>query len=125
MITITITTVPHDRQRYPTVGDWVFDKDNVLSVRVSEMGNPNYEFLVALHELIEAWLCREKGITTSQVDTFDLAFVGDGEPGDDPSSPYHEMHQLATQIEERVANALDIDWQLYDTTLARLGEGKE
>ncbi len=40
---IHIKTVPHKEQRYNTVGDyWI--EDRVIQIRVSEMGNEDYEF---------------------------------------------------------------------------------
>jgi hypothetical protein len=61
MINIEIKTIPDKKQRYNTVGDyWI--KDGKEYIRVSDMNNWEYETLIALHELIEATLCRKRGI---------------------------------------------------------------
>lgn len=125
---LTITTIAHEKQRYPTVGDWITDNPNVpaFSVMVSGMGNTDYEFLVALHEQIELYLCWKRGITQDNVDAFDIAYEerrGSGdvsEPGDDPSAPYYREHQFATKIEKLMAEEMGVDWEQYNTTVEEL-----
>jgi hypothetical protein len=119
---ISIETIPHDQQRYPTVGDWWFDADGTLKIKVSEMGNPDYEFLVGLHELVEVWLCKKRGITDEQVTAFDTQFEKDreaglhgedDEPGEDPAAPYKNEHLVAISVEAGVCAALGISWKEY------------
>jgi hypothetical protein len=54
---ITIETV--NKQRYSTPGDWQVAKDGSIHITVSAMSNQRYEFLVAAHELVEAYLAKE------------------------------------------------------------------
>jgi|ERR1035437_759897 hypothetical protein len=123
---ISIETIPHNQQRYNTVGDWTFDHDGNLNIKVSEMGNENYEFLVAQHELTEAWLCKKNGITEKEVDEFDIEFEAKraidnyDEPGDDLSCPYNLFHSFATGIERLLATYLNIKWKEYDNCVNRL-----
>jgi hypothetical protein len=119
-MSITIQTIPHDSQRYPTVGDWVWVDDHNLVIHVSSLGDRRYEALIAVHEMIEALLCREHGITTTMADAFDIAFEGEGEPGDAAECPYRQEHFTATFIEMQVANALGVDWNLYDEAVSAL-----
>lgn len=123
---ITVKTIPHNRQRYPTVGDWWFESDNSLQIRVSNMHNPYYEYLVARHEQDEAILCMKRGIREKDVDEFDLFFEKEreqgkhkdtDEPGDDPRAPYHNEHKTATQAEMALAIALKIDWSKYEKAI--------
>ena len=60
---ITIKTIQHSKQRYDTCGDWWFDKKGNLQIRVSDMDNWKYEYLVGDHEVREALLCKDRGIT--------------------------------------------------------------
>ena len=121
MITIIIEVIPHDKQRYPTCGDWQFyDNDCQLVVRVSQLGDWRYETLVGIHEVVEALLCKHHGISESVVDQFDMNFIGDGEPGDDPGCPYRKEHHFATIIEKLFASALGVDWQVYDKKVEEL-----
>lgn len=124
---IVIKTIPHSKQRYPTCGDYWIDKDDVLQVRVSKM-NDKYEFLIAIHELIEQFLSEERGIKGKDIDAFDIKFEKDRakgfhtdeEPGDDKTAPYYKEHQFATGIERVLANELEVDWNNYDTEVTDL-----
>src|ERR1700722_11985457 len=79
---VIITTNPHLRQRYNTVGDWTVQDDGTILIRVSKMpwidephkktSGRRQEFLIAVHELTEAFLCTEGGITPEQIDDFDF-----------------------------------------------------
>jgi hypothetical protein len=69
--------IPHDAQKYDTVGDWHFSGAGVAAsthVTVSTLPSREHEILVAVHELIEAELCRKAGITPEQVTAFDEGF---------------------------------------------------
>ena len=91
---ITIETIPHEEQRYPTVGDWLFVERD-LCAWVSEIGDWRNEMAVAVHELVEAILCRAAGVPGCVVDAFDKAYEH-GEPGTSrattPHAPYHRQH---------------------------------
>lgn len=123
---IRMQTIPHDKQRYETVGDWQIGEDGSISIDVSNMGNEDYAFLVALHEAIEVWLCRKRGITQDSVDSYDIEYEknrpeGDfSEPGDSPLAPYKREHQFATQIERQLAEELGVNWDEYNTTVEEL-----
>ncbi len=79
---ITIETIPHDQQRYPTVGDWQWTGPDELVVRVSEMGDWRYNAAVAVHELVEVLLCKQDGVTEAAVDAFDTAYEATRPVGD-------------------------------------------
>jgi len=116
---ILINYIPHDQQRYETVGDWYYDPDGNLIINVSN-DHPDYptkdeQFLVALHELIEVTLCRKRGITQEQVDDFDMMQLGsmhakyiDDEPGDHYDAPYRNEHRFACLIEHLMAHEMGI-----------------
>ena len=117
---INIETIPHTQQRYPTIGDYWDSADGVQQIKVSDMKNEDYEFLVAIHELIEKHLCRKANIKEEDITNFDIAFEKNrengnvDEPGNDPQAPYYIQHQFATAIEKEVARALGVDWEEYD-----------
>ena len=118
---IIIKNIEHKDQPYDTAGDWRFDSNDDLIINVSDTGNWKYNALIALHELVEVLLCKDRGITTEEVDAFDIAFEekrGQGnmdEPGDDRKAPYFKEHQVATIVERLIANELKVDWDTYDT----------
>lgn len=122
---IQIEVINHKDHRYPTCGDW-FERDGVLHIRVSKLSNWRYEFLIAVHELIEVMLCRHDGVTEKQVDRFDIAYEkrrkkgDDSEPGDSPRAPYVKHHCLATGFERILAALLGVKWAVYERELYRL-----
>lgn len=125
---VVIQMVPHDSQRYPTVGDWMF-LDNILYLSISDMGDDKYHQLVAVHEYVEAILCRESGVTDTEVTAFDKEYenwrlegkVGEfDEPGNDPRAPYYKQHQAATEVEKKLAEVLGVDWNAYDMAVNTL-----
>lgn len=126
MLNIQIKTIPDKVQRYNTVGDYYGEIANNEIVNISNMGDWRYEFLTALHELIESSLCRKRGITREMIDAFDFEYEknrkeGDAsEPGDDPTSPYYNEHQFATKIEKMTADELGVDWNEYGKIVDKL-----
>ena len=114
---VTIKTIPHQRQRYATLGDYVYGikKDRLKTdVLISEELGVWYSLAVAIHELCEIVLCAKKGVKEQDITDFDMAFTGPGEPGDDPKAPYFNEHQVATIVEKAVIKALGGVWQVYD-----------
>jgi len=128
MTKIHIESIPHEAQRYPTVGDYWEDEQGVEQVRVSEMEDWRYEFLVAIHELIEWGLTRHRNIAEQSISDFDVAFENAraegraiGEPGDHPQAPYRKEHFFATNVERLLAAELGVDWFTYDRHVEELG----
>jgi len=123
---IEIQTIAPEKQRYATLGDWFHVKlcyqhpgdepDARTVIRVSELGDERYEFLIAFHELVEMMLCKQRGISAEEVDKFDRSWQGDGEPGDDPASPYFREHQFAFMLERIMAHELEVNWVEYNRT---------
>jgi len=123
---IALKSIPHKEQRYETCGDWVFFPNGSLSITVSDTGNEDHAFLVALHEMVEAWLCQKRGIPEQSITDFDVAYEAarpegdDSEPGDQPDAPYQKEHQFATKIERMMAEELGVDWDEYENALYAL-----
>lgn len=118
MLNINIKTIPDKDQRYDTVGDY-WKKDGVDEIKVSSMSNRQYEFLVAIHEMVEQFLCENAGITDEEITKFDVEYEakrknGDqSEPGEDPLAPYHRQHMFAEKLEKLMAEECKIDWADY------------
>lgn len=117
---ITVTEVEASGMPYPTVGNWTFDKDGNLQITVLKGLTPTFSLGVALHEIVEAHLCKSMGITEESVNEFDIAFEGRGcdnifkEPGDDPDSPYYQQHKSALIMEHAYMQVMCVPWQWYD-----------
>lgn len=122
----TVETLPFPSMRYPTCGDWVHDQEGSFEVTVAEMGDADSEFLVALHELVEAYLCKKAGVTDEAVTAFDKAFEAKrepgntDEPGDEPDAPYRQQHRTATLVEMIVADAAGVDWKKHEANVNAL-----
>jgi hypothetical protein len=121
---IVIQSIPHDEQRYETCGDWKFDEDT-LNITVSHTQD-DYDFLIGIHEAVEAWLCRKRGIDEERITAFDIAFEEKrlpgnvDEPGDSVFAPYKQEHFVATNIERIIADQLGVNWSEYDKTIYSL-----
>lgn len=122
MSLLTIEVIPHAEQRYKTPGDWRLKEAGGIAVYVSDLGNWKFHALMGVHELVEALICRELGVTQEEVDAFDQAFeVGranglhapDAEPGAAPDAPYRVAHFVAETVERVLAVALNADWAEY------------
>ena len=123
---IKIKTIPHANHRYETVGDYWVDDEGTKYIVVSDMGNEDYELLVAIHELIEQHLCLKRGIKEREITDFDIEFEKNrpegntDEPGDAPDAPYRKEHFFATNIERLISEQLGVDWKTYDDTVNSL-----
>lgn len=124
---ITIKTIPHSQQRYDTIGDYWFEENGDLQIRVSDTNNWKYEALVALHEAVEVLLCKDRGIPEPEIMAFDKKFEAnrpaddqESEPGDAPNAPYRKEHRFAENLERLLAAELAVDWNQYDADLCKI-----
>ena len=121
----TLEAIPARQQRYCTCGDWQFFPNDECLISVSAQEDWRHELLIAIHELVEAALCRQRGISQKAVDAFDMAFeqgrdLGDeSEPGDAPDAPYRREHRFAENIERQLAHELGVNWREYDEALQK------
>lgn len=127
---IVIEMIPHCSQRYNTVGDWQYKQygsDETLYIKVSNMTNPRWEWLVARHELDEALLCKARGITEKEVDSYDFSHLDAGSSDFDSNmdAPYYLEHCSALAAEWQFARELKIDWQSYTEEIQRLCKSYE
>jgi len=124
---ITIEVIDHHEQRYPTCGDWQLDQATEhLRIKISDLGDWHYNMLIGFHEMMEAMLCHDRGITEEAVDKFDMAYEAKrdvdnlSEPGDDPDSPYFNEHFFATTLERLLAREFEIGWPEYEQEINNL-----
>ena len=116
---LKITVIPHELERYATVGDWQITGD-VLHIDVSDLGDWRFNLMVGLHEAVEAVLCHANGITQARVDAFDIDFEKSrpvlciDEPGDEDTAPYYKQHQLATGVERMLGAEMGVSWNAYE-----------
>ncbi len=122
---IIIETIPHDQQRIPgQVGDWVIDNDHII-VRVSELGDWRFNAAVGIHEVVEALLCLNDGVSQEAVDKFDANYAKIAqyiglEAGDSAQAPYARQHCYATSVERMLIAAMGLSWAEYDAAVEAL-----
>ncbi|MBV9499817.1 MAG: hypothetical protein JO138_10630 [Acidobacteriaceae bacterium] len=126
-----IRTIPHSEQRYETCGDYWVDENGVQQVRISELNDWRYEVLIAVHEIVELSLARQRNIDEDEITNFDVNFEqakgkGEcfGEAGDHVHAPYRKEHFFATNIERLFAAELGVDWFEYERYVDALGSKK-
>src|SRR5215831_675841 len=104
---IRIDVIPHEHQRYNTLGDY-FEVDDILHFKISDMGNRNYEFLILVHEMVERHICQTMGVTDQQIDDWDFEHLDAYEPGAVNGCPYALAHLVAEQFERSLANMIGV-----------------
>jgi hypothetical protein len=123
---VVVETIAHAMQSYDTVGDYRFDeRSGTLTIYVSRTADWRESMTVAVHELVEALLCLQRGVPLTgpgSVDEWDLRFTGDcDEPGEARGAPYYCEHLTATVVERLVAYELGLHWLEYENHLYALG----
>jgi hypothetical protein len=114
----TNITIQTGTPRFGGVGDW----PDYSTIVVKAMPDWRFEFLVGLHELVEATICKQRGVTAVEVDAWDAKAENADLAGEDARAPYHQAHLWATEIELRMAVMLEVDLDLYDKA-CRMKEG--
>lgn len=119
---ICVKVVPMSEMRYPSVGDYWYDENGVLQVRIADLGEKRMNRCVLMHELNEVFVTEHHGIIEQDIMAFDVRFEkereegkwrDDQEPGDDPRAPYRKEHRFSENCERQLALALDVDWEEY------------
>ena len=96
---------------------------------MSELSSPDREFLIAVHEMLEQYICKKRGIKIEDINAFDINFeeerkkglhTPEDEPGDDKNAPYRREHFFATNIERQLAAELGVDWADYEKECVNL-----
>lgn len=112
-----VTAHPKDFP-YDTSGYWAWEGDT-LCVAITPQQTQEASFLLAMHEVVEAFLCKQADIPDDIVTEFDKEYEsrrkrGDNsEPGDHAKSPYRKQHQAAERIERLLCREMHIDFSDY------------
>lgn len=126
---IQIDIIPLKCQRYESLGDYFYDKEKILHFKITDTGNPLYNKLILIHELIEQTLTEAKGIKESQIYKHDLEFEklvkdgkvdADAEPGEADTSPYRQEHLLAETVERLMLNHLNQTYKKYNDQIFKV-----
>jgi len=107
-----VKTIKHQNQRYNTPGDYWKNKKK-WEIRISKMKNPDYEFLVMVHELVELYLTQKRGISEEEITKFDLNNPDSDDPGSLSEAPYHREHMFSMEVEKLIGKELELNWKGY------------
>lgn len=111
--------------RYETAGDYVQENGEWVFY-IARLSKRRYEACVALHEIIECYLCHWLGIKEPDIMAFDIEYEkkrpegDDSEPGFDKNAPYRIPHTIATIIEYIFSKILFVNWKKYDQDINKL-----
>ena len=125
MIDIHIKSIPIAEMRIPgSYGDYWHEGPR-LEIRVAECDNVDYETLISIHEIVEEWLTKRRGLTEEEIQAFDEMWdkehhPDDQEPGFDPRAPYLREHTVADALERLLCAFANIKLHDYEETLAHL-----
>lgn len=134
---IVIHSVPQENIRSNQSGDWWVHGNAQCTVHVLDTLSLHSQLAVAIHELIEGFLCREHLVTDEMVCRFDDQYEAEreqgkhkdeDEPGDDPAAPYRQEHMAATHVERAVCHALGLSWADHEQAISghqQFDPGKE
>lgn len=120
---VTIVSIPEHWHDYPTCGNYQEAEDGSVVIFVSEMRSQKSMLLVAVHELVEWILVKNRKISLKSIDDFDIDFENarkpgdESEPGDSPEAPYHDAHTFSTAIERMMCEALRLSWKEHDSVV--------
>lgn len=122
---ITLQSIPHETQRYKTVGDWFQHEPGEIHITASKLSDWRREYLILVHELVEWGLCRQAAVSQKKVDEFDKLHENEQvlvDIGDLKEAPYRKQHCLATAVERMLAAELGVVWSEYEEELRKLME---
>lgn len=124
---IHIKSIPNEKMRRPGgVGDYWYDGEGILQIRVAELGDEFMETSIAVHEIIEEALTKKRGLLEPDIQSFDEYYdqrkkMGlvpeDSEPGHDPNCPYRNEHCFAESVEMGMFALAGISWKEYEDTV--------
>jgi hypothetical protein len=115
-----IMYVPHSTQLYDTAGDYRELGNGWMELRISNLENPDYEHALTVHELLEDYSRRKRGISTAEIDEWDFAHINHPDPGSIPGCPYFVDHKWATEIEKLIIAHYGHEWPAYDESFEKL-----
>lgn len=115
---ITITQIDDTEFRYDALGDWQYEDEhgevNAQIVVPKFGGDTNYAaWLIAIHEMVELFLCVRQGVTQRQADEFHASHADSDEYGDEVDCPYHDQHQIADAVEKLLCGVIGVSWKDY------------
>lgn len=106
---IKVNIQDEDLMRYSTIGDYFYVQfQDTLVFDIADQGDPFWNKMILIHELVEETLTNFKGIKEEDIMKFDLENPELDEPGESRLAPYHNEHMMAQRIEDMLCVYLGI-----------------
>jgi hypothetical protein len=121
---IEMNIKPLNKLRYKTLGDFYYREDGTLVIETADIGNPIYNKLILIHELIEQTLTEELDIEEPDIKMFDELHPDADDPGMLVDAPYGDQHLLADAVERLMLSHLGIPYQYYNDACNKIWDGK-
>lgn len=132
MMEIRIKTLSNDKMRIPgSAGDYWYDDEGVLQIRIVDLGDEFMEKMISIHEMVEEALTKKRGLSEPDIQAFDEYYeqrrkMGlvpeDSEPGFDPNANYKNEHAFATGIELGMCALAGVSWKEYGDVINEKSE---
>lgn len=121
---IHIKTIIIEKMRISgSLGDYWYDSDGVLQIRVADLGDEFMEKSICVHEIIEEALTKKRGLLEPDIQAFDeyhdmrikQGLVSpEKEAGYDENAPYRNEHTFCDSVERMMFAMANIPWSDYE-----------
>ena len=112
---IVIEVIPYKKMYMEYFGDFYWEKDGTLQIRVAQYPNEIQDVGTIVHEFLEAWKLKVKGVSVKDVEMFDKEHEDHDDPGCLKDAPYHKEHMESLYIEKIICKQMGFDWNTYYT----------
>jgi hypothetical protein len=113
---IVIEIIPLEDMYMGYYGDYFYDKDGTLQMRIADYPNEIQNIGTILHELLEVWKLKVKGVSVRAVEKFDDEHSLHDDPGCLAEAPYHIEHMESIKHERLLCKSMGFDWHTYYDT---------
>lgn len=122
-------TVTMKEQPFLTQGDWQTDKDGNMVSTIAECEDWRFWAIVAIHEMVEYFICKLRGVTIEDCNKFDAMYEEgyrsgkiplDKEAGYDKRCPYHRGHVWGDRFAWVLAKLLRVKIKDYNRYMDKL-----
>ena len=117
---IDIKFIPHNEQRYNTLGDY-YESKHALHFRITQFpDHPEYSYAILFHELLEKFRNDQLGIKDADVDKFDIDHPELDDPGWSKDAPYFKTHCEGDLIERLFIVLSGANWVDYEAKVMNI-----
>lgn len=117
MKAIEIRTLDVKYQRHGSLSDWHQPYGMPMKILVSNLGDADFEFILAVRKLVEMHLCGKSGIPATVVDSWNDSHRNIIDPGVMPDSPYRSAATKSFEVAALLGELLNVDWIKFEARM--------